>query len=136
MRKCFVVLFAIVFVLTACSSTKAKVKIDYGKSDIYTKSDMDSAIELIEETFATWEGCELHSISYKSDECNSAENIYWMNELEDGKTEYNQCIAFYSDFHSPKFGGGAWNGDYEYTDWGWWLARTDGGEWKLITFGY
>jgi len=37
---------------------------------------------------------------------------------------------------SPKEGGGAWEPDYEYSDWQWWLARTDGGEWQLITWGY
>ena len=26
--------------------------------------------------------------------------------------------------------------DEEYTDWPWWLARSDGGEWKLMTYGY
>ena len=30
----------------------------------------------------------------------------------------------------------AWNEDYEYTDWQWWLARSDGGKWKLVEWGY
>ena len=28
------------------------------------------------------------------------------------------------------------NADTEYTGWKWWLARSDGGEWKLMTWGY
>lgn len=67
-----------------------------------------------------------------------------MNSLrEDGSitvtnesAEFTQCIEFVSDFHSPKAGGGAWEMDYEYTAWQWWLARTDNGEWNLITWGY
>ena len=120
------------------------IAIDYGKSDTYSKQDMNAAIELIEKEFATWEGCELHSISYTSDECNSKENIDWMNGLTesgnytvtDKNAEFTQCIEFVSDFHSPKTGGDAWETDHEYTNWQWWLARTDNGEWNLITWGY
>ena len=42
--------------------------IDYGTSSIYTKAEMDAAIELIKKEFSTWDGCELHSISYSADE--------------------------------------------------------------------
>ena len=35
-----------------------------------------------------------------------------------------------------KTGAGVWNPDFEYTNRRWWLARTEGGEWKLITWGY
>ena len=62
-----------------------------------------------------------------------------MNELEaanDAQETFSQCILFKSDFHSPKKGGGAWNADQVYTDWQWWLARADGGTWKLMTWGY
>lgn len=66
----------------------------------------------------------------------SEENIEWMNDLGDETAEFTQCIGFVSDFHSPKAGGGAWNADSEYTNWQWWLARTDNGEWNLMTCGY
>ena len=39
-----------------------KVEIDYGNSELYTQEDMDAAIQVIEAEFATWEGCELHSL--------------------------------------------------------------------------
>ena len=62
-----------------------------------------------------------------------------MNDLEeanDAKETLTQCIMFTSDFHSPKKGGGVWNADREYTGWQWWLARSDGGQRKLMTLGY
>ena len=65
-------------------------------------------------------------------------HIAWMNELKeanDNKEVFTQCIAFDSSFHSPLHGGGAWRANEEYT-WTWWLARTDHGEWKLMTLGY
>lgn len=113
--------------------------IEYGTSSIYSKEDMSAAINVILEEFNTWEGCELHSISYSSDEeCNNAENIRWMNDLEkanDNKEEFTQCIMFNSSFRSPINGGGAWNANEEYT-WSWWLGRSEGGDWKLMTWGY
>ena len=44
-------------------------------------------------------------------------------------------MMFDSSFRSPKKGGGAWEPDEEYT-WSWWLARSEGGEWKLMAWGY
>ena len=115
------------------------IKIDYGISSIYTKAEMDAAIELIKKEFSTWDGCELHSISYSTDEeCNES-NIAWMNEMgkaTDAEETFTQCIMFKSNFHSPLNGGSGFNPDEEYTDWQWWLARSEGGQWKLMTYGY
>ena len=59
------------------------VTINYGSSSIYSKEDMDAAIKAIKTVFKDFEGCELHSISYSSDDqCNTADHIAWMNELE------------------------------------------------------
>ena len=38
------------------------------------------------------------------------------------------------NFDSPIFGGGGWNENFRY-DWSWYLARTKGGEWELLTWG-
>ena len=85
--------------------------------------------------FASWAGCELHSLRYAGDECNSAENIKWLNELDEGQN-YVQVVEFLSDFHSPEFAYGAWEENIEYTDYQWWLARTANGGWQLLTWGY
>lgn len=120
----------------------SKVKIVYGMSEIYSREDMDSAIAIIKEKFSKWDGCELHSIRYTDDDyCNTDKNINWMNELAESRgyvPNFTQCIAFFSSFHSPKSeeNNTTFETDSEYEDWSWYLARTDGGEWKLITFGY
>lgn len=113
--------------------------LDYGTSSIYTKAEIDAAIELIKKEFSTWDGCELHSISYSTDEECSESNIAWMNEIgkaTDVKETFTQCIMLKSNFHSPLNGGSGFNPDEEYTDWQWWLARSEGGQWKLMTYGY
>ncbi len=142
MRKmvAMLLLITVLSVSVGCAGKpKAEIRIDYGNSTLYSKEDMDTAIAEIKKEFDLWEGCELHSIVYSSDDECSAENIAWMNELEaanDAQETFTRCIMFKSDFHSPKNGGGAWNADQEYTDWQWWLARSEGGEWKLMTWGY
>lgn len=141
MKRVLVFLLSIISILglIGCGKKAPEVRIDYGTSSIYTQKDMNAAIELIKKEFDTWNGCELHSISYSSDDECSESNIAWMNELEaanDEKKIFTQCIMFKSDFHSSKKGGGPWNADDEYTDWQRWLARTDGGQWKLMTWGY
>ena len=137
----FVVLLLACLCLTAgCRQAVATdFGVDYGESSIYSEADMQAAIKVIVDEFGTWEGCEMHSIAYSSDDMCNAENIAWMNELAEGQNsdyDFTQCIMFTSSFHSPKNGGGAWNADEEYTNWQWWLARTDGGDWKLLTWGY
>ena len=132
-----VVLFAL---LAGCGSKEtSNITVDYGDSAVYTEQDMDDAIKVIEEMIGSWEGCELHSISYSSDDvCTDEKNLSCMNDLEkanDNDLAFTQCIMFDSSFRSPKEGGGAWEPDTEYT-WSWWLARSDGGEWKLMTWGY
>ena len=142
MKKIITVTLCIVLVLLFAGCEKngdtSEVEIDYGASSVYSKEEIDSAIEIIKKQFASFEGCELHSLSYMPDEeCNNADNIEWMNDLrtDDNKEAFTQCIAFESSFRSPKKGGGAWEANEEYT-WSWWLARSEGGEWNLMTWGY
>ena len=142
MKKMITAVLCLVMVLLFVGCGKgdiSKVQIDYGTSSIYSEEEMNAAIEVIKKQFSSFEDCELHSLSYTSDEeCNNDDNIAWMNDLEkanDNKEVFTQCIAFDSSFRSPKKGGGAWEANEEYT-WLWWLARSDGGEWKLMTWGY
>jgi len=121
---------------TARESAEAEsVVIDYGRSALYTQEELADAVIAIKEEFAAFEGCELHSIRYAGDENCTEENLKWLNELNpDGN--YVQVAEFLSDFHSPKEQIDAWEPDTEYTDWGWWLARSADGTWEVLTWGY
>lgn len=116
MKRLIAMVLCLLFVISLAGCGKGNTKnlvIDYGTSSIYTKDDMDEAIDVIKKQFGSFEGCELHSLSYTSDDaCNNEDNIAWMNELEeenDNKENFTQCISFDSSFMSPKNGGGAWN---------------------------
>ncbi|MBO5496898.1 MAG: hypothetical protein J5967_05790, partial [Oscillospiraceae bacterium] len=111
------------------------VTVDYGSSALFDEKDMDTAIDLIVKEFNTWEGCEMHSIRFAGDECNSEENLKWLNSL-DGGYDFTRCIEFISEFHSPLEQIGAWEQDTEYTGWQWWLGAGADGNWELVTWGY
>ena len=104
-------------------------------SDIFTVEELDAAAALIQAEFETWDGCEMHLLHYAGDASCTEENLAWLNSLAEGKT-FTRCAEFLSDFHTAPDAGGAWNPDAEYSDWQWWLACTDTGEWELLTWGY
>jgi len=113
------------------------VSYDFGNSSLYTREQLEEAAVQVKCEFATFAGCELHSLRYAGDQCSTQENLKWMNSLDEGKN-YTQVAEFVADFHSPvtEDKPTAWNLDQEYTDYQWWLARTDDGGWQLLTFGY
>ena len=117
------------------SAADDSVMIDYGRSALYTQEELADAVSAIKTQFASFEGCELHSIRYAGDESCTDENLKWMNELNP-EGNYVQVAQFLSVFHSPKEQIGAWEADTEYTDWQWWLARSADGAWEVLTWGY
>ena len=136
------ILTALILIFSICTVQAADVKVSYGKSEIYSKADMDAAVIVINEMFGTWQGCTMREIRYYGDDCNNAENLNWMNQLGEsrklGDKKFTQCIGFLSDFYTSKDTADhtAFEPEHEYKNWQWWLARTDGGDWKLLTFGY
>ncbi|MBR0372922.1 MAG: M15 family metallopeptidase [Mogibacterium sp.] len=120
------------------------VPVDYGTSELYTQEEMDRAITTFKAEFENWSGCELHAVRYLGDDLMNSENLAWVNHIKEARDiegpAYTEVIAFASDFHSPTdeedLTGTAWEADTEYTNWEWWLARSDGGPWELVEWGY
>lgn len=114
-----------------------EVSYDYGDSKLYMRADLEEAAIQVKCEFAKFAGCELHSLRYAGDGCSTEDNLKWMNELDEGKN-YTQVVEILTDFHSPvtEDKPSAWSLDTEYTDYQWWLARTDDGGWQLLTNGY
>ena len=147
---CLVSTSVMILVLSACGTKTTgpapEVAIDLGSSSLYTQEELNTAILLIKDKFATFAGCELHSIRYAGDNANNEENLEWLNSLrevrsnippEDVGKQYVQVAEFLSNFHSPvEEGDYAWNQDMEYTDYQWWLGRLDDGRWEIVSWGY
>ena len=147
---CLASLSAVIFALSACGTKTTgpaqEVAIDLGSSSLYTQEELNTAILLIKDKFATFAGCELHSIRYAGDDANNEENLEWLNSLrevrsnippEDVGKQYVQVAEFLSNFHSPvEDGDYAWNQDMEYTDYQWWLGHLEDGRWEIASWGY
>lgn len=116
-------------------TTDPEVTIDYGTSKLYTQEQLEEAVVQIKCKFASFKGCELHSIRYAGDSSNSKENIKWLNELGEN-TDYVQVAEFITNFHTAADTDGTWNPDAEYKDYQWWLARTKDGGFELVSWGY
>ena len=126
-RKRFGIVFLILLLLQGCSNggDVSKIQIDYGQSSIYSREDMDSAIQKIKEEFKTWKGAKLLSVSYTDDK-----------RAEEELSYCSECIVVESVDHSPKKDSGAGNPDQDYTGWQWYLARSGKEDWELLTWGY
>ena len=76
-----------IFVMSACGTKTTgpapEVAIDLGSSSLYTQEELNTAILLIKDKFATFAGCELHSIRYAGDNANNEENLEWLNSLRE-----------------------------------------------------
>ncbi|MBR3246921.1 MAG: M15 family metallopeptidase [Clostridiales bacterium] len=112
----------------------APVTVDIGSSDIYSDDELYEAVVQIKCRFASWGGCELHAIRYDGDEADNGDNLEWLNAVNGG-TEYVDVAKFVIDFHSPEMGNISWNPDEEYTDYEFWLARTEYGGWDIAFIG-
>ncbi len=133
----------LLLILPACGGQKPEagksapeVAVDLGTSELYTQRERSDAMLVVRSKFATFAGCELHSIRYAGDEASNEENLRWLNSLADG-AGFTQVAEFLTDFHSPvEDGPYAWERDFEYKDYQWWLARKKDGDWELVSWGY
>ena len=108
-------------------------------SRLYTEEDLGKAFEIVLDRFRQWTGCSLYGLRYAGDECNSEENLAWLNELG-GEKGFTQCLEVLIDFHTsadPKeLGDMVFEPDTDYTDYQWWLARTADSGWEIVSMGY
>ena len=112
-----------------------EVVIDLGESALYTGDELYDAMLAVKCKFASWGGCELHSIRYAGDEACGEEDLVWLNSLVDG-ARFTKAAEFLMDFHTAEDIEGAWEPGYDYTDYQWWLARSEESDWEIITWGY
>ena len=108
-------------------------KIVYGESKIYSEQDKKDAVDVILQQFGKFEGCVLYEITYAGDSY-SSKNLDYVNDLAPEGVVFTECIVFDTEFRSPIFGGGAWSANRTYL-WTWYLGRTEGGNWQLLTWG-
>jgi|GEM_PF-458096 len=108
--------------------------VDYGSSTRYTEAERQEAQSVLRAEFDTWPGFQLHSVRYAGDEAAGPDRLPWLDSFSGGK-DYVQCMAFTTELHTPGENSGGFDPDTEYTDYPWWLARTFGGGWEVVSTG-
>lgn len=114
----------------------APVDKDLG-SDVYTEAEMDAAADVIlAESFWDEMNARPLDIHYIGDEESKGYLPSVQGRFPD--SDYTECAVFDTDFRSAFLAKNAapLNPREVYTDYLWVLARTDGGNWEVVTSGY
>ena len=109
------------------------VKINYGESEIHSRTDLDIAIDIVKFDFKTGnENCKLLKLSYAGDE-KSQRTLEQYNGYQGNS--FTDCIVLESEFLPPLSLGGAWGGFHVYK-WNFIVVKNQDGSWRLLTKGY
>ena len=134
MRKLFVciLLCALVLCFSGCGGNEENLTVIDIDSEIYSQEDYLAAVQTVKTGFRSFRGCALTEISYAGDETVQKEQEYILSF-----GDYDEGIVLLSSFTVDEHGGdGSLEPNSTYTRWGWYLARKNGGKWKIVTSGY
>jgi len=111
-----------------------EIKTDWnGSSEKYSDEDLQAAVDKIVSYFDV--KVEFQQIFYQWDE-ESANQLSYCQELN---PEVDECVFFKTNFYIPEQDAemaGAFEPNTTLTDYEWYLWRSNGGEWDVLTAGY
>lgn len=118
--------------LSGCSNNIKDVEIIDVDSEIYSESEIISAIDTVEEYFkSNFDGCTLTMLKYAGDDHNKASKK-WAK-----RHDAEKAIVLLSSFDVDSSGGdGSLNPDSTYKDWQWILVENEDGKWEHVDHGY
>lgn len=118
------------------TASEKPVKIDLGKSDIYSEKELNDAVIQIKCQYAFWQGCELENIRYAGDKAVNKENLRRVNSNDDNKM-YKKIAEFFMDFRTlDEVKGTTLEPNHSYKDYQWWLGVNEDGGWDIVDQGY
>ena len=104
-----------------------------GTSEVYSDEDLQAAVDKIVNYFNVT--VEFQQIFYQWDE-ESANKLSYCQEL---KPEVDECVFFKTNFYIPEQDAemaGAFEPNKTLTDYEWYIGRSNGWEWNVLTAGY
>ena len=118
------------------TASGSEVIIDSGTSDRFTQEELEDAVVRIKCQFAFWNGCELQSIRYVGDEAVTDERLAQL-KAKNPELNRDQIAGFLMDFKtSDDTDGTTFNPNQDYTDYQWWLSKSDDEGWDIVELGY
>ncbi|MCR5826448.1 MAG: M15 family metallopeptidase [Oscillospiraceae bacterium] len=109
------------------------IPVDLGESVTFWPMELYDAAITTKYRFSTFTDCTLQSVRYAGDSFNTSENVAWLSELADAPLY--QVVQFFTSFKTGTNPPEPLKPLTTYTDYPWWLGRTEGGEWILVTWG-
>lgn len=135
-----IILAIVISVFSACSISQTKtdnMTVNISGSDLYSQKELNSAVKVIENELS--DGHIISSIlriEYCGDTV-SKENLDYCNTLNSSNNKYVSCAVFETDFITTDSAGEeGFNEDDTYYDFSFYLAKTNGGDWEIVTSGY
>ena len=122
----------LVLCLSACSGKVSDAKTHNVESEVYSRQDIASAIDVIKKEFkSNWKGCTLTEIYYAGDD-KSQNHQDWAD-----RNNADEVLVLLSSFSVDTSGGdSSLNSNSTYDNWMWILVRTNGGQWRHVDHGY
>lgn len=126
------IIFLLSFFMMKDPSNTKNAKIVISKSNIYTKREINDAINIVLVKFKQFPAT-LDKIWYDEEKSNK--------ECEEWAKQYNadEAIVLFSNFKTykgEKSINNGFNSDFEYINWNWILVRNNKGKWYLKDWGY
>ena len=123
---------AAMLTISGCNSNIKNVEIIDVDSEIYSDTEINSAIDTVEEYFkSNFEGCSLTMLKYAGDDQNKASDK-WAKQYDAEK-----AIVLLSSFDVDSSGGdGSLNPNSKYDNWQWILVENESGTWEHVDHGY
>ena len=125
----FLLAAAMLFLLSGCGIPFTAKKI-IDDSEIYSKRDIEKAMNQVYCQFALFEGCILLELEY-NEEYSKARMVDWAENYD-----ADEAIILLSKFYVAGDSDGSLEPGETYSKWNWILVRNKGGSWKLKTWGY
>ncbi|MBR3962358.1 MAG: hypothetical protein IKK14_02405 [Oscillospiraceae bacterium] len=129
MKKVFIFVIAIIVLCFSGCGTDFSVRKNVGDSEIFSKEDIEEAMDIVCEVIKKSEGYVLLELKYEEDFCKKQMKYY--------KERYgtDEVIVLRSKFFVLKETEGALEKG-EIAKWSWILVRNMGEEWELKDAGY
>lgn len=121
---------------TACGSKSGQssdTKITIGDSSIFSKQEIQDAIDSVKAKFKEFDGCTMTHIWYDEENTRDAA----IESTEDYGVSNTNIIIIESDFDVDSSGGDiGLNANSSYEDWSWTLTRKDkDSSWEVVDYG-
>lgn len=126
-----------VLALTGCGKKPRSVKlVEPEPSTLYSQEEIYDAMDFVIRRFQEddFRDMTLLSVSYAGDERSLREKACYVDDYQ--VSDADQVIVLLSSFYVSRSHVGPMNPGQLYTNYGWILGRSEGGDWEVITAGY